>query len=108
MSPAKSYVTLDAEPLEFQAPSSMDSHAIIHSMTKRASWLYLLRNEISRSERAVMSLDVRGRLVANKAAVFSNKQIMEEIEAAKILGNALQAISDRPEPGPSQLVDDEG
>lgn len=39
-----------------------------------------------------MSLDMRGRLVANKQMVFASGPIRSEIEAAKTLGKALAAV----------------
>lgn len=56
----------------------------------------MFRAEFGRSELAVMSLDIRGRLVANKDAVFANQKIAEEIRAAQILGRALDSLNAEP------------
>jgi hypothetical protein len=49
-----------------------------------------------RYQLAFMSLDLRGRLVANKEVVFASELIKEEIEAAKILGRALATLREKP------------
>lgn len=54
--------------------------------------LELRRRLMLRTEPAMMGLDTRGRLVANKAEVFGNAGIAAEIEAAKMLGEALSMM----------------
>jgi hypothetical protein len=55
-----------------------------------------------------MSLDPRGRLVANREDVFNNKQIIEEIEAAKILSKALARLRSTRGDAPGKPPGDEG
>lgn len=40
----------------------------------------------------MMSMDMRGKLVANKERVFASERIQSEIRAAKILGRALNKV----------------
>src|SRR5690606_5106409 len=43
----------------------------------------------------IMSMDMRGKLVANKERVFASERIQGEIRAAKTLGRALEKVRER-------------